>query len=46
MNKIVIVTGGSRGIGTAEEITHAILWLMSDAASYLTGAIIDVTGGR
>jgi len=32
--------------GTAEEVATAILWLLSDEASYSTGAILDVTGGR
>lgn len=32
--------------GSAEECAEAILWLMSDASSYTTGAVIDVTGGR
>jgi NAD(P)-dependent dehydrogenase (short-subunit alcohol dehydrogenase family) len=32
--------------GTAEEIANAILWLLSDAASYVTGAILRVSGGR
>jgi NAD(P)-dependent dehydrogenase (short-subunit alcohol dehydrogenase family) len=32
--------------GTADEIAAAIIWLLSDAASYTTGAIIDVSGGR
>ncbi len=32
--------------GTADEVAHAILWLLSDEASYTTGAFIDVTGGR
>lgn len=32
--------------GTAEEVAKAVLWLMSDEASYLTGSTIDVTGGR
>ena len=32
--------------GTADEVGRAILWLLSDAASYVTGAFIDVTGGR
>ena len=32
--------------GTANEIAEAIVWLLSDASSYVTGAIIDVTGGR
>ena len=33
-------------IGTAEEVSGAILWLLSEEASYVTGAIIDVSGGR
>jgi NAD(P)-dependent dehydrogenase (short-subunit alcohol dehydrogenase family) len=32
--------------GTASEIAGAIVWLLSDAASYTTGAILDVGGGR
>ena len=32
--------------GTADEVGEAIVWLLSDAASYVSGAIIDVTGGR
>ncbi|MDK9715463.1 MAG: SDR family oxidoreductase [Sulfuritalea sp.] len=32
--------------GTAEEVARAVLWLLSDAASYTTGASIDVAGGR
>jgi NAD(P)-dependent dehydrogenase (short-subunit alcohol dehydrogenase family) len=33
-------------VGTAEEIANAIVWLMSDEASYVTSAILDVSGGR
>jgi NAD(P)-dependent dehydrogenase (short-subunit alcohol dehydrogenase family) len=32
--------------GTSEEVARAILWLLSDEASYTTGTTIDVTGGR
>jgi NAD(P)-dependent dehydrogenase (short-subunit alcohol dehydrogenase family) len=32
--------------GTAEEIAEAAIWLISDAASYVTGALLDVSGGR
>jgi NAD(P)-dependent dehydrogenase (short-subunit alcohol dehydrogenase family) len=32
--------------GQPEEVAHAILWLLSDEASYVTGTILDVSGGR
>ncbi len=32
--------------GTAAEVALAVLWLLSDEASYTTGTTIDVTGGR
>ena len=31
--------------GRAEEVAQAIAWLVSDASSYSTGAVVDVSGG-
>ncbi|ACL56135.1 SDR family oxidoreductase [Methylobacterium nodulans] len=33
-------------VGTAEEVAAPILWLLSDEASYTTGTIVTVSGGR
>jgi NAD(P)-dependent dehydrogenase (short-subunit alcohol dehydrogenase family) len=33
-------------VGTAEEVAAAILWLLSDEASYTTGANLEMGGGR
>ena len=32
--------------GTPDEVAAAIVWLLSDAASYTSGAVLDVSGGR
>ena len=32
--------------GTAEEVAEAIVWLLGDQASYATGALLDIAGGR
>ncbi|MGF1526711.1 MAG: SDR family oxidoreductase [Candidatus Competibacterales bacterium] len=33
-------------VGSAEEVAQTILWLLSDQASYLTGTLVDISGGR
>jgi NAD(P)-dependent dehydrogenase (short-subunit alcohol dehydrogenase family) len=33
-------------VGQAEEIANAVVWLLSDEASYVTSTILDVSGGR
>lgn len=35
-----------RRAGSAAEVAHSILWLLSDEASYVTGALVDIAGGR
>lgn len=32
--------------GRADEVAEAIVWLLGDAASYVTGTLVDVGGGR
>ena len=32
--------------GTAEEVAQAVVWLLSDAASYVTASMVNVGGGR
>jgi NAD(P)-dependent dehydrogenase (short-subunit alcohol dehydrogenase family) len=47
-NRVDRIKGGlpmQRG-GQPEEVANAILWLLSDEASYATGTFIDVGGGR
>lgn len=33
-------------VGSADEVASTVLWLLGDSASYVTGAILDVSGGR
>lgn len=33
-------------IGSPEEVANTILWLLSDEASYVNGALVDIGGGR
>jgi NAD(P)-dependent dehydrogenase (short-subunit alcohol dehydrogenase family) len=32
--------------GTAEEVAEAVLWLLSEQSSYVTGTMVDIAGGR
>jgi NAD(P)-dependent dehydrogenase (short-subunit alcohol dehydrogenase family) len=32
--------------GTTAEVGESIVWLLSDESSYVTGALLDVAGGR
>ena len=32
--------------GTASEVAAAIAWFLSSAASFVTGTVLDVSGGR
>ena len=47
---LLVVIGGSTVLGLLRgfvgTLVSTIAWLLSDASSYTTGAVIDVTGGR
>jgi NAD(P)-dependent dehydrogenase (short-subunit alcohol dehydrogenase family) len=36
----------SRRVGRADEIAQAVVWLLSDTASHVTGTIVEISGGR
>jgi NAD(P)-dependent dehydrogenase (short-subunit alcohol dehydrogenase family) len=42
----IAATAPLQRAGEPEEVARAILWLLSEDASYTTGTILDVTGGR
>ena len=48
LNRLQNLVGGvpMGRTGTAQEVADAVVWLLSDAASYVNGAHVDVTGGR
>lgn len=33
-------------VGSAQEVAEVVVWLLSDAASYVTGSLVEVSGGR
>lgn len=33
-------------VGTAEEVAEGVLWLLSEGASYVTGSVLEIGGGR
>ncbi len=33
-------------LGTADEVADAAIWLLSPGAAYITGVVLDVSGGR
>jgi NAD(P)-dependent dehydrogenase (short-subunit alcohol dehydrogenase family) len=35
-----------RRVGRADEIAQAVVWLLSDTASHVTGTIVEISGGR
>lgn len=45
VERVKITVPMKRG-GQPEEVARAILWLLSPEASYCTGSVIDVSGGR
>ncbi|MEV0041314.1 SDR family oxidoreductase, partial [Streptomyces sp. NPDC050804] len=44
--KAVADTTAMRRLAEPEEVAEAVVFLASDRASYITGAVLDVVGGR
>jgi len=42
----IVPTVPMKRIGTAEEVADAVVWLVSERASYVTAALVDIGGGR
>jgi NAD(P)-dependent dehydrogenase (short-subunit alcohol dehydrogenase family) len=45
VDRVKLAVPMQRG-GEADEVANAIVWLLSDEASYTTGAFLEVSGGR
>lgn len=43
--KVVLVTGGSRGVGTAEDVAGLAIFLASRTGAFTVGAVITCDGG-
>jgi peroxisomal trans-2-enoyl-CoA reductase len=41
----IVPSQPAKRLGTAEEVSSAVVWLLSEGASYVTGAILTVDGG-
>lgn len=48
LNRLENLVGGvpMGRTGKADEVAETVVWLLSDAASYVNGSLVDVTGGR
>jgi 2-dehydro-3-deoxy-L-rhamnonate dehydrogenase (NAD+) len=42
----MIASSPLRRLGTTDEVADLVIWLCSDACSFTTGAVFDVSGGR
>ena len=42
----MIASSPLKRLGTAGEVADLVVWLCSEAASFTTGAVFDVSGGR
>lgn len=42
----MIAKSPMKRLGRVDEVTEAVVWLLSDACSFSTGAVFDLSGGR